>query len=46
MSDDGQTVVRFDQAGQADLAVSTEEWAQNLIDQRWLESGVKHVRET
>ena len=39
LDDAGQTIVRFDVRGQADLAAFTEEWAQNLLDQGWLKRG-------
>lgn len=35
----GQTIVRLNSRGQADLAAFTEQWAQNLLAQGWLQRG-------
>ena len=43
--DSGTQIERVNTRGQADLAAFTQQWAQNLIDQGWLEKGVKHERE-
>ena len=34
-----QAIVRLNLCGQADLAAFTEEWAQNILEQGWLEQG-------
>jgi len=39
MAPDGNSVVSYDREGQASLATFAETWAQNLIDQQWLERG-------
>jgi hypothetical protein len=44
--DSGTQIERVNTRGQADLAEFTQQWAQNLIDQGWLENGVKHERDT
>ena len=43
--DSGTRIERVNTAGQADLAEFAQQWAQNLIDQGWLENGVKYERE-
>jgi hypothetical protein len=35
----GQTIERLDVRGQAELAAFAEQWAQNVLDQGWLERG-------
>lgn len=39
---DGSTILGYHRAKQADLAQFVEVWAQNLIDQGWLEQGIKY----
>lgn len=42
LSEDGSALVRYNRARQAGLADFCEQWAQNLRDQGWLESAIKH----
>jgi len=42
-SEDGTKIVRYRQREQADIASFAEDWAQNIADQGWLESGQRHV---
>lgn len=42
LSEDGATILRYNQKRQAGLAAFCEQWAQNIHDQGWLENGVKH----
>jgi hypothetical protein len=39
----GQTIVRIDVRGQAALATFSEQWAQNILDQGWLQCGQRSV---
>lgn len=41
----GTKIVRYLEQQQADIAEFAETWAQNIIEQEWLEHGVKHVYE-
>ena len=42
LSEDGKSILRFNQKHQADLANFFEQWAQNLRDQSWLQNAEKH----
>ena len=42
LSEDGTTILRYDQKRQADLASFCDQWAQNLRDQGWLQNAMKH----
>lgn len=44
MSDDGMTILRYAKAQQADLASFAQTWAQNIIDQGWLERATRNQR--
>ena len=44
MSDDGMTILQCVEYKQIDLARFAETWAQNIIDQKWLERATKHER--
>jgi hypothetical protein len=46
MTDDGNGIKRYDEKGQAGLAEFTEQWAQNILDQGWLENSVLRIVDT
>lgn len=46
LTDDGKGIKRYSEKGQADLAEFTEQWAQNILDQGWLENGTLQIAET
>ncbi len=41
-SDNGARITHINRAGQQDLAEFAEIWADNIVEQEWLEQGVKH----
>lgn len=45
MTYDGNGIYRYDEEGQAGLAEFTEEWAQNILDQGWVDHGVLRLAE-
>jgi hypothetical protein len=44
LAQDGRQIQRLERQGQAELAAFTEVWAQNLMDQGWLERGQQFIR--
>lgn len=42
-SEDGTRIARFQRERQADIATFAEDWAQNIVDQQWLENATRHV---
>lgn len=45
MTEDNKGIYRYDEEGQAGLAEFTEEWAQNILDQGWIDNGVPRLAE-
>lgn len=42
-SEDGDKILRYQKDRQGDIASFAEDWAQNIVDQGWLEFGQRHI---